>query len=88
MIVAAAIALLLTGIAKFGASAQTSVQPGEPRPVRAGLQPGELPAPVRSSNRGVPLVAIKHPVEARENWGQDYQSLKDDRLPDGGGRCS
>jgi len=61
------------------------LQPGAPRAVRAGLQPRELPAPVRAPERGLPLVTYQHPVEAHKDWSQDYQSLQDDRFPDGGG---
>ena len=34
--------------------------------------------------RGLTLVSIQHPAKAREDRGQDYQSLQDDRIPDGG----
>ncbi len=63
---------------------EVCVQPGPSRPVRAGLQPGQLHAPLRSSKRGFSLVSIQHPAKAREDRGQDYQSLQDDRIPDGG----
>ena len=59
------------------------LQPGAPRPVRAGLQSGQLPAPLRSSERGVTLVSLKHPAKADKDWGQDSLPLQDDRFPDG-----
>src|SRR5450759_1977106 len=64
------------------------LQPGEARAVRAGLQPGQLPAPLRSPEGCVSLVALQHPAEAHKDRRQDYQSLQDDRLSDGGGGCS
>ena len=58
-------------------------QPGEARAVLAGLQPGQLPTPVRSPERGVTLVAIQHPAKAHKDWSQDSLPLQDDRIPDG-----
>ena len=51
----------------------------------AGLQSRQLHAPLRAPERGLTLIAIQHPVEAPEDWSQDYQSLQDGNLPDGGG---
>jgi len=59
------------------------VQPGAPGPIRAGVQPRGLPAPVRSSKRGFSLVSLKHSAEAHKDWSQDRLPLQDNRLPDG-----
>src|SRR5450759_5139240 len=64
---------------------EVCVQPGAPGPVRAGLQPRQLHAPLRASERGVTLVSLKHPAQTHKDWGQDYQSLPDDHISDGGG---
>src|SRR5450759_1021385 len=64
---------------------EVCVQPGAPGPVRAGLQPRQLHAPLRSSKRGFSLVSLQHPVEADKDWSQDSLPLQDDRLPDGRG---
>ena len=60
------------------------LQPGTSRPIRPGVQSRQLHAPVRSPERGLALVAYQHPAQAHKDWGQDYQSLQDDRIPDGG----
>jgi len=57
---------------------EVCVQPGEARPVRAGVQPWQLPAPLRAPERGLALVAFEHTTQAHKDWGQDYQSLQDD----------
>ena len=57
------------------------IKPGPPGPVRAGVQPGQLHAPLRPPERGVPLVAFEHTAQAGEDWRQDYQSLQDDCFP-------
>jgi len=67
---------------------EVCVQPGAPGPVRAGVKPWQLPAPLRSSKRGVTLVFLKHSAKAHKDWGQDSLPLQDDRISDGGGRCS
>ena len=36
--------------------------------------------------RGVTLVAFEHTTQTHKDWSQDYQSLQDDRIPDGRGR--
>ena len=36
----------------------------------------------------VTLVPNQHPAKAHKDWSQDSLPLQDDRLPDGGGRCS
>jgi hypothetical protein len=63
------------------------LQPGAPGPVRAGVQPGELHAPVRAPRSGGPLVGYQHLAEAREDRCKDSLPLQDDDIPDGGGRC-
>src|SRR5450756_934451 len=62
------------------------LQPCAPRPVRAGLQPRELHASLRSSKRGFSLVSVQRTAQADKDRSQDYQSLQDDRIPDGRGR--
>src|SRR5450759_147142 len=64
------------------------LQPGAPRPVRSRLQPRQFHAPLRPPERGVTLVAFEHTAQAHKDWGQDYQSLQDDHISDGGGGCS
>src|SRR5659263_405108 len=64
------------------------LQPGAPRPVRSRLQPRQFHAPLRPPERGVTLVAFEHTAQAHKDWGQDYQSLQDDHISDGGGGYS
>jgi len=64
---------------------EVHIQPGPSRAVRVGVQPRQFHAPLRPPERGLALVAIQHPAQAPEDRGQDYQSLQDDHISDGGG---
>ena len=59
---------------------EVRIEPGAPRVVRAGLQHGKLPAPVRPSKRGFSLVPIQHSAQAHKDWSEGDKSFPEDNL--------
>ena len=57
------------------------LQPGPPRPVRAGIQSRQLPPPLRPSKRDFLLVAPKRPAEAHKDRGKGGEPLQEDHFP-------